>query len=160
MIVGLNEINTDKLESLYTKHWGSPFIVVKNRTFDLRRAKGFIVLDGDQILGLVHYDVKDKAIEVVSLLSLQEGRGIGNQLMQAVEAEGRHLNCEKCWLITTNDNTHALKFYQKHGYEIVAIYLDAVAKARQLKPEIPMLGNDGIPIQHEIELMKSLKGLI
>jgi hypothetical protein len=34
----------------------------------------------------------------------------------------------------------------------IAIHRDAVMRARKLKPEIPLLGNDGIPIRDEIEL--------
>jgi hypothetical protein len=31
-----------------------------------------------------------------------------------------------------------------------------VDKARKIKPEIPLIGNDGIPIRDEIELAKIL----
>lgn len=33
---------------------------------------------------------------------------------------------------------------------------NAVDKARKLKPEIPLIGNDGIPIRDEIELIKRI----
>ena len=39
---------------------------------------------------------------------------------------------------------------------MVAVYPDAVENSRQLKPEIPLVGNDGIPIRDEIELEKLL----
>jgi RimJ/RimL family protein N-acetyltransferase len=58
----------------------------------------------------------------------------------------------RVWLITTNDNSDALKFYQKAGFRIVAVHRDAVALARRLKPEIPLVGENGIPIRDEIEL--------
>ncbi|MGW8250920.1 MAG: GNAT family N-acetyltransferase, partial [Anaerolineales bacterium] len=55
-------------------------------------------------------------------------------------------------LITTNDNLPALRFYQKRGFHLVALYPNALAESRRLKPEIPFKGLDGIPLRDEIEL--------
>lgn len=55
-------------------------------------------------------------------------------------------------LITTNDNTAALGFYQRVGFGVAAIHRDAVTAVRRLKPEIPLLGENGVPITDEIEL--------
>jgi len=52
----------------------------------------------------------------------------------------------------TNDNTHALRFYQKQGFHLHALRVNALAESRKLKPEIPEVGNDGIPLRDEIEL--------
>jgi RimJ/RimL family protein N-acetyltransferase len=60
--------------------------------------------------------------------------------------------CRRIWLITTNDNTAALRFYQKKGFSLVAVHRNAIERSRQLKPEIPETGNDGIPLRDEIEL--------
>jgi hypothetical protein len=88
--------------------------------------------------------------------SLVERRGIGAALIEAVKGAAVGAGCERLWLITTNDNTHALRFYQKRGFALVALRANAVAASRQLKPEIPHLGNDGIPIRDEIELEVAL----
>ena len=61
-------------------------------------------------------------------------------------------NCTRLWLITTNDNIPALIFYQNRGFNLVAIHKNALEFSRRLKPEIPMIGLDGIPIRDEIEL--------
>jgi RimJ/RimL family protein N-acetyltransferase len=60
--------------------------------------------------------------------------------------------CERLWLITTNDNTPALRFYQKRGFQLVAIHRNALEHSRRLKPQIPLLGLNGIPLRDEIEL--------
>ncbi len=52
----------------------------------------------------------------------------------------------------------ALRFYQKRGFVLVAVHRDAVAAARALKPEIPLIGEDGIPIRDELELELALEG--
>ncbi|MFP3471139.1 GNAT family N-acetyltransferase, partial [Micrococcus sp. SIMBA_144] len=64
--------------------------------------------------------------------------------------------CSRITLITTNDNLAALKFYQKRGFVMTAIHRNAVEKARKIKPEIPLIGNDGIPIRDEIQLEKAV----
>jgi len=56
------------------------------------------------------------------------------------------------WLITTNDNTRALRFYQKRGFHLVAVYPNSLNESRRLKPQIPIIGIDGIPLRDEIEL--------
>ena len=58
----------------------------------------------------------------------------------------------RLWLITTNDNTSALRFYQRRGWDLVTVHRDAVDESRRLKPQIPQTGDDDIPIKHELEL--------
>jgi hypothetical protein len=53
--------------------------------------------------------------------------------------------------VTTNDNAPAIRFYQRRGWDLVALHRDAVNESRRLKPEIPATGVDGIPIRHELE---------
>jgi RimJ/RimL family protein N-acetyltransferase len=69
-----------------------------------------------------------------------------------VQQAAHQAGCRRLWLITTNDNTAALRFYQRRGFTLAAIHCDAVSRSRQIKPEIPLIGNDGIPIRDEIEL--------
>ena len=73
-------------------------------------------------------------------------------LIDAVKEIAAAAGCKRIWLITTNDNTAALRFYQKYGLALVAVHRNAVEASRRLKPEIPLTGNDGIPIRDEIEL--------
>ena len=54
------------------------------------------------------------------------------------------------WLITTNENINVIRFYQKRGFHISNIYLNAIEEAKKLKPEIPKFA-DGIEIRDEIE---------
>ncbi len=60
------------------------------------------------------------------------------------------------WLVTTNDNLRALYFYQRRGFRIVAVHRDAVMHSREIKPEIPSVADNGIPILDELELEKPL----
>ena len=53
-------------------------------------------------------------------------------------------------------NLNALQFYQKRGFDIVKLHINAVKQSRKIKPEIPLIGFNGIPIRHEIELEMNL----
>ena len=68
-------------------------------------------------------------------------------------ASGAGSGCACC---TTNDNTAALRFYQRRGWDLVALHRDAVARDRELKPEIPVVGRDGIALRHALELERRL----
>jgi DNA-3-methyladenine glycosylase I len=69
-----------------------------------------------------------------------------------VKKVARQSGCRRLWLVTTNDNLNALRFYQKRGFALVAVHRNALEISRKLKPEIPLIGADGIPLRDEIEL--------
>jgi GNAT superfamily N-acetyltransferase len=117
---------------------------------------GFIAdIDGKWV-GLLTYEIGNRECEVVTLNSTSGGMGIGSGLLEAVRKVAISAGCKRLWLITTNDNTRALRFYQKRGFRLVALYPNQLEKSRLLKPEIPVVGMDGIPLRDEIELEISL----
>ena len=68
----------------------------------------------------------------------------------------REAGCTRLWLTTTNDNLDALRFYQRRGFVLAALYPDALIGSRPLKPEIPLIGAYGIPLRDELELEMEL----
>ena len=68
----------------------------------------------------------------------------------------RKNRCMRIWLITTNDNIHAIRFYQRFGFELKGVYINALEESRKLKSSIPLTGNEGIPLKHEFEFSYSL----
>lgn len=132
--------------------WGSNRVVSKGRVFDPSELEGFAAVADEKVVGLVTFRVERDECEVVTLNSLSEGTGTGSSLLNAVRDTAIKARCRRLWLITTNDNLSALRFYQKWGLRITAIYPNALERSRMLKPEIPLLGKEGIPIRDEIEL--------
>jgi len=126
--------------------------VSKGRMFDPSELEGFAAVADEKVVGLVTFRVERDECEVVTLNSLSEGTGTGSSLLNAVRDTAIKARCRRLWLITTNDNLSALRFYQKWGLRITAIYPNALERSRMLKPEIPLLGKEGIPIRDEIEL--------
>lgn len=113
---------------------------------------GFGVFDGSRLVALVTYHLSDDGCEIVTLASDRPSKGLGSRLLEDVAAVAKSKGLRRVWLITTNDNTDALRFYQKRGFSLAALHRGAVDRSRRIKPEISLRGNDGIPIRDEIEL--------
>ncbi|MFC1482141.1 GNAT family N-acetyltransferase, partial [Candidatus Neomarinimicrobiota bacterium] len=148
----LQEQHRGWARTLLRERWGSPKLVTRGVLHHADELPGFIALESDQPVGLITYSLQNGDCEVVSLDSLVSGRGIGSSLVNAVAEEASQEGCRRVWLITTNDNTKALRFYQMIGFELVKVHRDAIKESRILKPEIPEKGMDNIPIRDEVEL--------
>lgn len=156
-LYAIKDIPKEKVIEFFKLHWGSSKMVISSGVYDCSTLDGFTVVNGeDQIIGLITYVIKDYECEIISLDSIEEGKGIGTSLVKEVEIVAINEKCKLVKLVTTNDNLLALKFYQKRGYILSKLLKNAVEKARMIKPEIPLIGNDGIPIRDEIELIKIL----
>ncbi len=138
--------------ALLAERWGSAQVVTRGRVHQGDRLPGFVARAGGRLAGLLTYAVAGGELEVVSLDSLEPGAGVGTALLARAREEAVALGCRRLWLITTNDNTPALRFYQRRGLTIAAVHVGAIAQSRRLKPSIPLTGMDGIPIRDEIEL--------
>ena len=138
------------------EQWGADIVVAHGVVYCPHDLPGFVAVQGAERVGLLTYHIAGKACEIVTLDSFRENQGGGTALIEAAKQVARQAGCRRLWLITTNDNTHALRFYQKRGFALVAVHRNAVAEARKIKPEIPLIGNDGIPIRDEIELEMEL----
>jgi GNAT superfamily N-acetyltransferase len=148
----LRENDRDWLEGFVVERWSAPTVVGRGRVYRVAELPGFVALeDGDRI-GLVTFTIEDEACEIVTIDSLREGRGVGTALVQAIVDKARGAGCRRVWLITTNNNLRMLRFAQKRGFALVALHPRAVDESRRLKPEIPLLGANGIPIRDELEL--------
>jgi len=142
---------------LLTEAWGAPVIVSRGKLHHVDQLPGFVAIgDNNNILGLITYHIDGDACEVVTLNSAVEQVGVGTALLHAVADAARAAGCRRLWLITTNDNTPALRFYQKRGFLLSALYPGSIAEARRLKPQISLTGIDGIPLRDEIELAMPL----
>lgn len=138
--------------ALLTEHWGGPGIVTRGRVHGADLLPGFKALLDGRAIGLLTYRLAADECEIISLNSLTEGIGVGTMLMTTVRELAVACNCLRIFLITTNDNTRAIKFYVKLGYRIAAVHAGAVAESRRLKPSIPLIGFNGVEIRDEVEM--------
>jgi GNAT superfamily N-acetyltransferase len=139
--------------------WRSDFVVSRGQVYHPAELPGFIAEEAakpGRPVGLATYRLAEDGCEIVTIDSLAEGGGVGTALINAVVAEAQRWRCARVWLITTNDNLDALRFYQKRGFVMVAVHRNAVEVSRVLKPTIPLIGDHGIPLRDEIELEMAL----
>ena len=152
MIRAIDQADRQRIDAFIIRQWYTMHMVVHGEKIDLGTADGFYSCDGDELTGLITWRVKGKEMEILSLDSLCGHQGTGTALLNAAVGKAMELGFERIWLITTNDNLSALRFYQKRGFDLVRIHRNALEQARKIKPEIPLTGMGGIPLRHEIEL--------
>ncbi len=138
------------------EEWGGTKIVTRGRVHAADKLPGLIAeMDGERV-GLITYDIYGRECELVTMNALRKNAGVGTALLGRLQEIARENDCRGIWLITTNDNLDAMRFYQIKGFYFVDVHRDAIVQARRLKPEIPEIGMYGIPIRDEIELVMPL----
>ena len=148
----VNNADRPWIFELLSERWGSSLIVSRGRVYDAADLPGFAAFQNDDLAGLLTFCEEDDSVEIVTLDSLLKNVGVGRGLIDALKSHALETGCRRIWLITTNDNLGAMRFYQMCGFVYVAIYPNALVKSRELKPEIPEFGIDGIPLRDEIEM--------
>jgi GNAT superfamily N-acetyltransferase len=107
------------------------------------------------LAGVLTFVVGNDDCEILTLHAAERLAGTGTALLDAVETLASDAGCNRLWLITTNDNVDALRFYQRRGFRLAALHRGAVERSRaELKPEIPRTGEHGIDLRDELELDK------
>ncbi|HEX2415456.1 MAG TPA: GNAT family N-acetyltransferase [Thermoleophilaceae bacterium] len=142
----------DELRRLFVRRWGSERMVSRGRLHEPLRYPILVARHRGRLVGALSYEIRDDEMQAVTVDAFARGLGAGGALLDAAADEARRRGCGRLWLITTNDNTPALRFYQRHGMSLVALHRGALAESRRLKPEIPAVGLDGIPLTDELEL--------
>jgi ribosomal protein S18 acetylase RimI-like enzyme len=139
--------------SLLVREWGAVEVVALSLGWvvDASALPGLLAEQDGAVVGLLTYLVNDQDVELVTINAFTGG-GVGSALLTRLIDDLRGTGVTRIRLTTTNDNLRALRFYQRAGFVLTALRPGAVAEARKLKPQIPELGHDGIPIRDELEL--------
>jgi len=143
------------------REWVESFLAEHN---SLRVARGgelispldhpmLIATAGDQRAGLLTYIERGRECEILTLHAVRQWEGAGSALIAAIRDLAASRGCRRLWVVTTNDNVDALRFYQRRGFRLAVLRPGAVDESRRsLKPEIPPIGDHGIPLRDELEL--------
>ena len=141
-----------EVNDFIVRRWYTLTMIIRGEEVDMTAVEGFLLREQGELTGLVTFLQRGDELEITSLDSTREGRGVGAALLERVALEGRARGCRRLRLVTTNDNMRALAFYQKRGFDLFALRRGALDLSRRLKPEIPLVGEGGIPLRHELEL--------
>jgi GNAT superfamily N-acetyltransferase len=139
---------------LVAKLWGAEVVAVHGTSFRPADLGGFIAERSRRVTGLLTYELRGDTLEIVTLNALDRRAGIGTLLIEAAVGQARRFGCREIRLTTTNDNVDALRFYQRRGFRLAELRPRAVDSARREKPEIPRVGDYGIPLRDEIDLTR------
>jgi ribosomal protein S18 acetylase RimI-like enzyme len=129
----LNDGDRAWVAEIISHEWGLPIVSISGPHNPAELA-GFVGIEADERLGLITYSITGEDCEVVTLNSLRPIRGIGTALLGAVKqvADERGL---RLWLITTDENTNAMRFYENRGMTRRAVHRDFVEVVRRYKAD-------------------------
>jgi N-acetylglutamate synthase-like GNAT family acetyltransferase len=142
---------------LLEERWGGASMVGHGEVFFPAEHRGFVAEDAGRRQGIATYRVDGGSCELTLIDALEPGGGVGSALLDAVTGAARDAGCRRLWLVTTNDNLHALGWYERRGFSVVGVREGAIDEARTRKPTIPLVNEEnGLPVRDEIEMARLL----
>jgi ribosomal protein S18 acetylase RimI-like enzyme len=139
-----------------TRPLGGIEMVGRRTAVSLLEIPGFVAIRDGERVGFAGYRTNAADCQLVAIGATRRGLGVGSALFAAVEEVAAAGGAERVWVVTSNDNTAALAFYQRLGFRIVACRPGEFDSFRARHPSLPRFGRHGIPIRDEIELEKRL----
>jgi GNAT superfamily N-acetyltransferase len=148
---------TDARVAAFLEQRGMAVVARRGELVDASARPAMAAVEGDDLVAVLTYDIAGNDCEILTLYSARRLSGIGSALVQGVGDLAAAGGCRRYWVVTTNDNVDALRFYQRRGFRLAALRSGAVDEARRtIKPGIPVTGDYGIPLRDELELEQNL----
>ncbi len=148
----VTENDKEWINDITIREWGSDFIIADHKIYRPKDLSGIIIEENDEKLGLLTYIIENNECKIISLNSLKQNKGVGTILLDELKRTAKEKGAIRILIETTNDNLNALRFYQKRGFQIIAVYPNAIDEARKKKPQIPLIGENNIPLRDVLEL--------
>lgn len=142
-------------ERLIADHSGGSHQVARlGELIDPLTLEGLVAEADGRPIGLATVqETPERGMEVVTLHADPQGHGAGGALLETAWHVAAASGHPRLWLVTTNDNLGALHFCLRRGMRIAAVHAGAVARDRELKPQIPEANpENGLPIRDLLEL--------
>lgn len=155
-ILKVDSSNREIVNAFIVQHWYDIRMVIRGKIIDLSESDGYCIIENQRVIGVITYCIEGGECEITLLHSLLENQGIGTRLVQAVLEAAQTAGAGKVKVITTNDNIRAILFYQRKGFDMAVLYHNSMDKVREIKRGVPLIGENGILLKHEIEFVKTL----
>ena len=138
--------------------WGMRWVARLDELRDVLDDAGMVAIGSDgALVGLATYRVDRGEAELTTLSATTRHEGTGSALVEAVVDTVAARGVRRLWLVTTNDNVDALRFYQRRGFRLEELRAGAVDRSRAtIKPTIPAVGAYGIAIRDELILERDI----
>lgn len=122
----------------------------RGELLDVAALDGFVAEVAGEPAGVLTYRPDGDETELAFLWAFARRAGIGTALVRAL----LDAVTGPVWLVTTDDNRGAIAFYERLGFAVREVRHGAVDDARaRLKPTIPQVGESGIPVRDEVEMV-------
>jgi N-acetylglutamate synthase-like GNAT family acetyltransferase len=155
-VLSVREASADDRETvvgLLAGSWGETTLLAHGVAYDAALLPALLAERDGKVAGLLTYTVDEgEGLEIVTLDAVERRSGAGTALLASAVDVARAVGTRRIWLVTTNDNLDALRFYQRRGLRIVGVAPGAVDESRTRKPSIPLVGEHGIEIHDELTL--------
>ena len=111
-------------------------------------------LDG-RPTGLLTVHESSAGLEALTVHATRQGKGVGTLLLETALRVAAASAAPRLWLVTTNDNLPAIRWYLRRGMRVARVHAGAVDRDREtIKPTIPATNpENGIPVRDFVELV-------
>ncbi len=146
---------TDKTElcRIMLASWGSHSMMIGLHVYDVAEIDALGLFDSSgKTAALASWTVRGDSAYLCALHSLKPGEGVAIRMLDAVIFAARKAGAGKLKAMLTNDNMPGMTFYQRRGFRLSGLYLEAIDAYRSVVPGIIKTGYKDIPIHDAIEL--------
>ena len=157
MVRPLGEDDRSWTAEALIRAWGSTSVARKGGLVEASGLPGYVALVEGEPVGLLTYARQGDEVEIVTIHVEREGVGVGRALMDAVLSEARRTRARRIWLVTTNDNIRAIRFYQRWGMDLVGTDQRRCGRLPEGEAVDPVGGEHGILVRHELEFESPLE---
>src|SRR6266550_1473971 len=102
-------------DGLLSAYQGTRMTARLGELLDPLELPGLVAEVGGSPVGLLTYRVVGDQVEALTMHAQASGHGAGSALLTAVVEEAGRTQARRIWLVTTNDNLHAIRFYLRRG---------------------------------------------
>jgi len=148
-------IVTDKRELLriMLASWGSHSMMIGLHVYDVAEIDALGLFEPDGTTApLASWTVRGDTAYLCALHSLKTGEGVAIRMLDAVIFSARKAGAKRLKAMLTNDNMPGMTFYQRRGFRLSGLYLEAIDAYRSVVPTIIKTGYKDIPIHDALEL--------
>lgn len=146
---------TDKSEllAIMMSAWGSHSMMIDLHVYDVAEidALGLFAPDGSTA-ALASWTMRGDNAYLCALHSLKPGEGVAIRMLESVIEAARKAGARKLKAMVTNDNMPGLILYQRRGFRLSGLYLEAIDAYRSIVPTVIETGYKGIAIHDALEL--------
>jgi hypothetical protein len=144
--------DADGVAALLDRADNGAFLVMRGIVYEPPSLRAVVAERDGAVAGFAPYCITGNIAFVAAMNNTFGDEEITRALLASVEALCRRAGRSFLRAITSNDSIELLGTMQQLGYRIVAIWPDAMRLVRELKPRLPAVAANGVPIVDEIEL--------